>query len=366
MLPDEAEKLLRLLGADKIKHSSSGDYLHFRCPFAPYKNEHQNHIDQSPSAWMSFSGFPVFGCWTCTPQNMSMTTVVEHINLLSGGKFGKAVDFARNLDKTVGHKSPVRVYLPFDRTTEYTERLKNRTNLPTDFLTEKGTTKQSTIDAFKIGTDTKRGLVLFPIITREQVVVGAQARSFMNTSAGGKYFSYYEDTSKSHHLFGEHLLELVPHETESGLVTWDFTGNGIIVFEGPLDCMHAYDVGLRNVVAIMGSKIADKQMDLLIEYIGGTDTSKKPKTVHFVLDPDAAGRTGMAASVQNLFVDKNPNINVIGYLAPKDPKQLTKQEFIDLLTGEQTLWEKQPTRNLLQFLLKAGKRRKRRSPSTTS
>lgn len=354
MSPAEVESILRLIGADKIKRASSGDFMHLRCPFAPYKNEHANKVDRKPSAWVSYGAWPMFGCWTCTTEAMNLVKALEQLNDFAGGRFTTAVDRARTLTgKTTGQRRSYSVYSPTNYTDDYLTKYDRPNDLPFDFLASKGITKTATIKDFRVGVDARQGLVLFPIINRQQLIVGAQARQFVNqTDTGPKYFSFYPKTSKSQHLFGEHLLALTRQETASGYINWEFTGKAVIVFEGPLDCMHAYDVGLRNVVAIMGAKLSEEQMTMLVDLVKAPGETDSEKTIYFILDPDAAGRSGMSAAVQQLFVDMNPNINVQAFVTPKDPKQMTRQEFVQLLTQEKTLWQKRPIKHLLRELLK--------------
>jgi len=366
MTPDEAEELLRMVGADRIRRSSTGEYIHFRCPFAPYKAEHANSQDKKPSGWVSLrTARPVLGCWTCTPITTPLVTAVETLNLMANGRYARAVDRARNLDENAGRVFKPWVYLPTDVTTDYLNRYRKPKQVPTDFLRSKGVTKTETIDAFKVGVDTKQGLILFPIINREQVIVGAQARQFVNEGGdGGKYFSFYPHTSKAHHLFGEHLLNFQTKDTADGRRLWRFTGKGLIVFEGPLDCMHAYDVGLRNVVALMGAKVSEPQMRLFAAY-AKTPPGHPRKTVYFVLDPDSAGRAGAKRSVDELFLDMNPDIDVRICTVPKDPKQLTLSDFLKALNDRETQWQKTTLRDRLLALLQAGRRgpTRRKSPS---
>lgn len=359
MTPEEAEELLRLVGANRIKRSMTGEYLHFRCPFAPYKDEHASTTDRKPSGWLSLRGrHALFGCWTCTSTAMRFVEVIERLNAAAGGAYAEAVRRARKHRKSAGQTNRRQLYLPIDVTDDYDQYTKTDW-LPIDFLKTKGVTKQTTIRDFKLGADTKQGLLLFPIINHEQVVVGAIARPVINDGAErGKYFSFYPRTSKQYHLFGEHLLDFQVKELPNGQRLKRFAGKALIVFEGPLDCMHAYDVGLRNVVALMGAKVSRPQMKMLAAY-ARTAKDKPRKTIYFILDPDAAGRAGAKRSVNELFLDLNPDLDVRICTATKDPKELSLTEFIAVLNEKENQWRSRNLKERLQQLLQAGKRKTR-------
>lgn len=92
--------------------------------------------------------------------------------------------------------------------------------------------------------------------------------------------------------------------------------DGLIVVEGPLDCIKLHQHGFRNTVAILGSTISDKQRQLIAKL--------RPKRIILFLDRDAAGAGGLlkASLLLNRYQIKVP-------LYPKgkfDPATLTAEE----------------------------------------
>ena len=343
MTPTEIREILDMLpGVRRIKESMDG-YIHCSCFLAAHANEHAHNVDRKPSMWISCDqGVSRCDCWTCHPSLKTFIDTLEHFNTLNGGKYSHVVDRAKKFDKWVSHHRRKQIYQPVDHDNEYSERYTNDAAIaamPRDFLREKGVTKNETIEAFRNGVDSSRGLITFPIITRGQKVVGAQARSVMGGTSGSKYFQIWTDCRKSHHLYGEHLLDLKMVKYASGLVEYVFEGNGIIVFEGPLDVEHAYECDVRNVVGIMGSQVSEEQARLLYSIA-------KDKPISFMLDPDAAGQQGAIESINRVFLEAAPEATVRMFVSPKDPKQLSKAEFLKVLTGEHQ-WRK---RNLSQLL----------------
>jgi hypothetical protein len=343
---DEAITVLKMLKIRKIRPSKD-NFIHTQCFFAPYADEHGDHYDGNPSMWISVNnGVSYCECWTCGTNmkagfKQRFVDAVEAVNRLSDGLHAEAVKKARESDKSSGQRFHRAAYLPSDYTEDYEEFIRTD-ELPTEWLRAKGIERHETLRDFRIGVANE--IVLFPIINRINVVVGAQARSTKQKEQAGKYFSVYEDTQKSHHLFGEHLLDLEYIDNR-----WAFKGKAIVVFEGPLDVMHAYDVGVRNVVGIMGAKISPVQAKLLAKLA-------RQKMIALVLDPDKAGRQGAYHSLNRVFLEHAPGALVQVYAPKIDPKEMTREDFFNLLNGDPA-WQKRPIERMLQDLERAGKRR---------
>ena len=363
MEAEDVTTVLRLLGVRKLKASKDG-FIHCQCFFAPYADEHSDHYDGKPSMWIQIDrGVSYCECWTCGANPRAGTKqkfidAVENFNRLSGGRYAEALKKAESCEKSSGRRRNYEVYTPTDNTSDYVARyLKHPAAVPRDWLKTKGIRQESTIEIFRIGADKQNGLVLFPIINRAGFVVGAQARPFARENTSGKYFSVYEATQKSHHLFGEHLLDL--DMTGSGPV---FKGKGIVVFEGPLDVMHAYEVGVRNVVGVMGSKISPVQAKDLANWTQ-VEKEEDAKVIALILDPDKAGRSGSRASLNKVFLDHAPGALVMGFVPPRDPKEMTREDFEILLNGDPA-WLKQTPKDLLAELARAGTRGNRSRSKT--
>jgi hypothetical protein len=356
MEAEDVESVLRMIGVKRIKQTRDG-FIHCNCFFAPYADEHASNYDQKPSMWIGVDGGTSWcECWTCggNPRAATKQTfvdAVERFNTLAMNRYEEAVKKAIGCEKSTGRRKIRPVYIPLDHTEDYTSRF-IKPALPREWLKSKGIEKSSTLEKFKIGVDVKQELVLFPIINRAGIIVGANARSVARETSGGKYFSIYENTQKTHHLFGEHLLDFEVTQNEGGATVAKFQGKGIVVFEGVLDCMHAYEVGLRNCVAIMGSKVSPAQAELL-----GKWADDKP--IALVLDADQAGRTGTKKSIEHVFLDHAPNALVKGFRPTADPKTLTRKQFDELLNGAEA-WRNRPVMDLLAELRRAGRGRRKK------
>lgn len=340
---DSVVALLRMIpGNRKIKVSGDG-YVHTQCFLAAYSDDHQHNVDKKPSMWINTGGVSFCDCYTCK-IGMPFVEVLEHYNRLSNGQISHAVAEAHKLEKEYRPERSYQVYRPTDVTSNYENNyLQDPEALPLDFLASKGVRESGTISAFRIGVDAKSGVVTFPIILRNNRVVGAQGRSVMEVDdRRGKYFSLYPGCRKSAHLFGEHLLQLKLRQNPDGSFEYLFLGRAIVVVEGPLDCMHAYEVGLRNVVAIMGSKISPEQAKLLSLLAG-----KRP--IAMLLDPDAPGRKGSISSINEIFTEYAPEAAVRLYCPPCDPKEMSLDDFKTVLTGE-AAWQKKTLKDLLSNL----------------
>jgi len=359
---EDVESVLRLLGVKRIKQTKD-NFIHCNCFFAPYADEHASNYDQKPSMWVGVDGGTSWcECWTCGGNKRAgikqpFLDAVERLNSLCLGRYSAAVKKAISCEKSTGRRKIRPVYLPQDHTADYTARYL-KPALPREWLKAKGITQSETLEKFKIGVDVKQGLVLLPIINRAGLIVGAQARSVVNDTKAGKYFSIYDNTQKTHHLFGEHLLDFKVTRNKGGATVAKFQGKGIVVFEGPLDCMHAYEAGLRNCVAIMGSKVSPVQAELLGKWTAVAE-DEDPKPVALVLDADQAGRTGSQKSLNQVFLDHAPAALVKGFSPPADPKTLTREQFDELLNGSEA-WRRRPVKDLLAEMVRAGRGRRKK------
>lgn len=339
---DSVVALLRMIpGNRKIKVSGDG-YVHTQCFLAAYSTEHLHNVDKKPSMWINTGGVSFCDCFTCK-IGMPFIEVLEHYNRQSNGQISHVVAAAYKIEKEYRPARSYQVYRPTDVTGHYENNyLQNPEAMPLDFLASKGVTKPETIKAFRVGVNVQDGVVALPIILRNQRVVGAQGRSVMGDESRGKYYSLYPGCRKSAHLFGEHLMQLKLKRNPDGSCEYVFLGKAIIVVEGPLDAMHAYEVGLRNVVAIMGSKVSPEQARLLSMLAG-----RRP--IAMLLDPDSPGRKGAISSINEVFTEFAPEAAVRLYLPPRDPKELSLDEFKQVLSGE-AAWHKKTLKDLLSNL----------------
>lgn len=152
----------------------------------------------------------------------------------------------------------------------------NTPNFVPDFLEEKGFHQQLLIKAglLKLQSDHNvvdpfRGRVIYPIRNHLGKIVAFGGRAI--TDQGPKYLN-----SPEHPLFQKSKL----------LFNFDLAKRHIrkerevILFEGQMDVISAYQVGVRNVIATLGTALTDYQAKLLKRYVD---------TVIICYDADRAG-----------------------------------------------------------------------------
>lgn len=116
--------------------------------------------------------------------------------------------------------------------------------------------------------DRYRNRIIFPIINEKNKVVAFGGRAIDNSIQ--KYINGAETTvySKAQNLYGITISK-------------DYAQNGIIIVEGYIDLISLNQVGVKNVVALLGTAITDEQIKLIKKY-----TNK----VILTFDSDLAGQ----------------------------------------------------------------------------
>jgi 5S rRNA maturation endonuclease (ribonuclease M5) len=98
----------------------------------------------------------------------------------------------------------------------------------------------------------------------------------------------------------------------------------VIVVEGFFDCLKVYEAGFPGVVAIMGSAISQRQLELLVHSF---------RRIRLMLDGDAAGRR--ASTVMSACLAQYASLEVIQVPDATQPDQLTPSQIRELLQGAQ-------------------------------
>lgn len=133
-----------------------------------------------------------------------------------------------------------------------------------DYLKSRGVGEKQIL-RWEIGFDPRENRVIFPVRewgTRE--LIGVSGRSVLPD--GDPKWKHYVGMKKDRVLYGEHLLDV--NETRAYVV------------EGFFDVLRLRGLGLKNVVASMGTSLSDQQRKKLCNYF---------KEVVFVPDFDDAG-----------------------------------------------------------------------------
>lgn len=148
------------------------------------------------------------------------------------------------------------------------------------------------------------GRIIFPIKDTKGNVVAFGGRSLEGVY-GPKYLNSPESIvyNKSNVLYG--LYENVDYIREK---------EEVVVVEGYMDLLSLWQVGLRNVVATLGTALTQKHAKILSKYV---------KTVYLMFDNDEAGRK---ASIQaaKLLLSQGITVKYVKYENSKDPDEFSK------------------------------------------
>jgi DNA primase len=171
----------------------------------------------------------------------------------------------------------------------------------------------------KGGYDRFRNRVMFPLANHRGLVVGFAGRVMPAASAeaaasqGGKYVNTPE--TEIYHK-GDLLYGLDLNKAEIKSAGW------VVVVEGEIDSIASWQAGVRNVVAIKGSALTQRQVDVIKRY---TDT------VILALDADLAGdmaaRRGIEIAEKAGLIIKvtNPKAQIAHYKY-KDPGECATED----------------------------------------
>ncbi len=149
-------------------------------------------------------------------------------------------------------------------------------NALTKVLTGKGYTLTE-LNEYGLGTeygDLYNNRIMFPLFDTNNRVVGFSGRIY-NTSSDSKYIN-----TKETPIFkkGELLYNYYNAKEHVRLE------KKLVLVEGFMDVIRLYSIGIKNVVALMGTALTKNQIDLL---------KRMSNKIYLCLDGDKAGRTAM-------------------------------------------------------------------------
>lgn len=163
----------------------------------------------------------------------------------------------------------------------------------------------STLEKWDVRFDETRNRILFPVYTRDRVLVGAVGRTVGSHKI--KYLNYW-GFKKSKVLFGEGIDD---HKH-------------VVILEGQVDALTVWQAfgGAMSSVAIMGSKPSQNQLFRIKTYY---------ESAVIFLDNDSAGLKGLNFLIEGL-VDHIPISYVWKPYHGNDPGELTAREIVSLVT----------------------------------
>ena len=149
--------------------------------------------------------------------------------------------------------------------------------------------------------DLFRNRIIFPLKNPDGKVNGFSGRIY-NAQSNSKYVNTKETIifKKRENLYNYHLAAPAARMEKS-----------IIICEGFMDAIRIYSIGLKNVVATMGTALAKEQVDLL---------KKLGVKVILVMDNDNAGEIA-TLSIGESLLKENIDIGVVRLTGKKDPDE---------------------------------------------
>lgn len=188
----------------------------------------------------------------------------------------------------------------------------------TKLLNSKGYTNNE-METYGLGNglhDLYLNRIMFPLFDTNDRVVGFSGRIY-NSNSGSKYIN-----TKETPIFkkGELLYNYYKAKEFVRL------SKNVILVEGFMDVIRLYSVGVKNVVALMGTALTKNQITLL---------KRLSTNIYLCLDGDSAGRSAMA-NVGEELVKSGCNVSVISISDGLDPDEYIIKYGID---GFNSLYE---------------------------
>lgn len=260
------EKFLKELGIRVVNHHSENFMCH--CPF--HKDEHPSFAIHENGKWI---------CFSCGKKG-TIEYLLQLLNKEDARMIITKVDIVNKL--RVGSKNYG------DR---YYEYLVYRDSYDHSYMQSRGISIE-VANIFKLGYDANVPAVIFPAFNYKNVFVGYSRR---NITTLPKYRHYSQRI-----LFNENNVDF---------------DKDIMVVEGAVDVLKAYQFGITNVVGISGCTITSLQEAELIRF---------PKVI-LALDNDDAGNKAMQSIGR--FLSLKTSVSCLMY--PSNVKDFGELTTID-------------------------------------
>lgn len=181
-----------------------------------------------------------------------------------------------------------------------------------DYLKEQGYNDEDILET-KLCIKTEGGIsdyfknrMIFPIFDENNIIVAFSGRKIDETE-GVKYLNTIDNQiyMKRKNLYGINFAK-------------NYSNNGLILVEGFIDVISLNKVEIKNVVALMGTAIAEEQIELIKKY-----TNK----VIFCFDVDCAGQNASLYAGELLEEYYGIKVSVLQYdvLEIKDPDEYVNE-----------------------------------------
>ena len=255
-----------------LEMKGGGEQLRCACPLP----EHQGGNATSFSVNLKTGWFQCFACKQKGTSIIDFVMLMEACTLATAGRLleGWFAGISEPVKKLVPTYSKKKVESVFVNP-PLAFALKNLVSGHSYLL---GRVAPTTIKTFDLGFFTGKGMmknrVVIPVHNAkgELVAYAGRAVDRATEESEGKY-KFPKDFKKSLELFNLWRVAEALHR-----------GEGLILVEGFFDVFRLYQLGYKNVVALMGSSMSDEQLDLLRSVL----TSRSH--VILLFDSDEAGR----------------------------------------------------------------------------
>lgn len=318
--------LMKALGASKVR--AFHKFVQSSCLFAPWKHDGGTDTTPSMSIFVEPAGKSGYNCFTCKEKG-TLTAMLQKLSVLGHPKAGELVDSVAEAERDGVLRALPEVLAKYDwgrpaKPKERTwpeEELEPFVGQVPRYATERGISlevckrlqlgydqrapRMNVMD--RVVWDSKR--LVFPVRRKEDGGLVGLAGRAIDDEIDPRYWNYW-NFNKRLFLFGEHLLEL-PYKH-------------VLVVEGFMDVARLMSIGVRNVVALMGSKPSDEQITKLKGYGAQAD-------VYVMLDGNEAGQEGTAVLLRGL--KGNVRLHTIGLEEGLEPEHLNFDQVTKRLEG---------------------------------
>ena len=159
--------------------------------------------------------------------------------------------------------------------------------------------------------------IMFPLFNTNGDTIGFSGRIY-NTKSDSKYINTRETLifKKGENLYNYHLAKDEARKEKS-----------LIVVEGFMDVIRLYSIGVKNVVALMGTSLTKEQTTLI---------KRTSTNIILMLDGDNPGKKAIV-NVGQILEEENLRVNVVALPEELDPDEYIlkygKERFINLLNN---------------------------------
>ena len=195
----------------------------------------------------------------------------------------------------------------------------NKKNMLTNLLVSKGHSLEelNLIDLSNASNDSYINRIMFPLHNKNGKIIGFSGRIYDNSN-----LNKYQNTKETP-LFKKREVLFNYHRAKEEIRKM----KKVIVMEGFMAVIRSYTIGIRNVVATMGTALSHEQADLI---------KKLSDNIYLCYDGDEAGFKATLSSGE-VFQKMNCNVFVIPLQDKLDPDDYIlkygKDKFIELVNN---------------------------------